>query len=208
MEVALFDWLRMLDQKMEYDIRHGDRNSAEFKAHTGLLTSDPASPVRWNFFMADLIMLEDDSILSGIRIAILAQSRQYTSNPLSATGFAAQTERTHHAVLTKLHCCQHDQDNQQDFWSSTCEPPVQTWRNHADCHDRRKYLGINFRTDPRNMFGKAKASIAVVHRIMGIEYSTGLLTLKSVSTSYAPRRLTPSANAECPFPILACTTVQ
>lgn len=113
MEVALFDcqWLRMLDQKMEYDIRHGDRNSAEFKALTGLLTGDPASPVRWNFFMADLIMLEDDSILSGIRIAIPAQSRRYTSNPLSAAGFAAQTERTHHAVLTKLHCCQHDQED-------------------------------------------------------------------------------------------------
>jgi hypothetical protein len=74
MGVALFDWLRMLDQKMEYDIRHGDRNSAEFKARTGLLTGDPASPVPWYFFMADLIMLEDDNILSGIRIVILARS--------------------------------------------------------------------------------------------------------------------------------------
>lgn len=32
---ALFDWLRMLYQKMEYYVRHGDRNSAEFKVSLG-----------------------------------------------------------------------------------------------------------------------------------------------------------------------------
>ncbi|KAF8192395.1 hypothetical protein K438DRAFT_1970195 [Mycena galopus ATCC 62051] len=71
-----FDWLRMLYQKMAYHVRHGDRNSAEFKSFIGLLTGDPASPVLWNLFMADLIMLDDidDPILCSIRIAILAQA--------------------------------------------------------------------------------------------------------------------------------------
>jgi hypothetical protein len=51
---AIFDWLRMLYQKMEYYVRHVDVNSDEFKALIGLLTGDPASPVLWNLFMADL----------------------------------------------------------------------------------------------------------------------------------------------------------
>jgi hypothetical protein len=73
---------------MEYYVQHGDRNSAEFKAFIGLLSGDPASPVLWNLFMADLIILEDmdDSILSGIRIAILAQDDDILLISLSAAG--------------------------------------------------------------------------------------------------------------------------
>jgi hypothetical protein len=73
---AIFDWLRMLYQRMEYYVRHGDHNSPEFKAFIGLLTGDPSSPVLWNLFMADLVMLNDtdDPILSGLRISLLAQA--------------------------------------------------------------------------------------------------------------------------------------
>jgi hypothetical protein len=73
---------------MKYYVRHGDRNSAEFKALIGLLTGDPASPVLWNLFMADLIMLDDihDPIISGIRIAILAQADDILLISLSANG--------------------------------------------------------------------------------------------------------------------------
>jgi hypothetical protein len=35
---AIFDWLRMLYERMEYYVRHGDQNSAEIKAFIGLLT--------------------------------------------------------------------------------------------------------------------------------------------------------------------------
>jgi hypothetical protein len=138
MEVALFDWLRMLDQKMEYDIRHGDRTSTEFKALTGLLTGDPASPVRWNFFMAELIMLEDDSILSGIRITVLAQSRRYTSNPLSAAGLQRRLNTLSTRCSLNFIVVNMIKTTDRIFWSGTCEPRVQTWRNHADCYDPRK----------------------------------------------------------------------
>jgi hypothetical protein len=35
---AIFDWLRMLYRGMAYYARHGDMQSAEFKAFIGLLT--------------------------------------------------------------------------------------------------------------------------------------------------------------------------
>lgn len=55
-----------------------------------------------------------------------------------------------------------------------------------------KYVGMNFRTDTRNMFEdhyKAKASTAryCAHRIMGIEDSTGRLTPKELKTLYMAR---------------------
>jgi hypothetical protein len=62
--------------KVEYYVRHGDRNSAEFKALIGLLTGDQASSVLWNLFMADLVMADDpdDPVLFDVRIALLAQA--------------------------------------------------------------------------------------------------------------------------------------
>jgi hypothetical protein len=55
-----------------------------------------------------------------------------------------------------------------------------------------KYVGMNFPTDTRNMFEdhyKAKASTAryCVHRMMGIEDSTGRLTPKELKTLYMAR---------------------
>jgi ribonuclease HI/exonuclease III len=85
---AIFDWLRMLYRRMEYYVRHGDSESADFKALIGLLTGDPASPILWNLFMADLIILPDpdDAILSEVRIAIMAQADDILLISLSASG--------------------------------------------------------------------------------------------------------------------------
>jgi hypothetical protein len=60
-----FDWLCMLYRRMEYYVRHGDMNSAEFKAFIGLLTGDPASPVLWNLFMAVINMVKTVIIIFG-----------------------------------------------------------------------------------------------------------------------------------------------
>ena len=73
-------------------VRHGDRNPAEFKAFIGLITGDPASPVPWNLFMADLDLFDkpDDPILSNVRIAILAQADDILLISLSAAGLQRQ----------------------------------------------------------------------------------------------------------------------
>ncbi|KAJ7920410.1 hypothetical protein B0H13DRAFT_2319462 [Mycena leptocephala] len=53
---AIFDWLRMLYDRM---VRHEGMQSAKFKAFIGLLTGDPASPILWNLFLVDLSMMPD-----------------------------------------------------------------------------------------------------------------------------------------------------
>jgi hypothetical protein len=60
----MFDWLRMVYDKMRYYVRHGDMHSEIFKALIGLLTGDPVSPILWNLFLSDLSMMPDmdDSI--------------------------------------------------------------------------------------------------------------------------------------------------
>jgi hypothetical protein len=57
-------------------IVNGDMESAEFKAFIGLLTGDPASPILWNLFLADLVMMPDrnDVFLAAVRISLLAQA--------------------------------------------------------------------------------------------------------------------------------------
>jgi hypothetical protein len=67
-------------------VRHGDTNSGEFKALIGLLTGDPASPVLWNFFMADLVMLPDldDMVMENVRMAMMAEADDVLLISLSA----------------------------------------------------------------------------------------------------------------------------
>lgn len=78
----------MLYKKMAYYVRHGDTESAEFKALIGLLTGDPASPILWNLFLADLKMMpdKDDIFLSAVRISLLAQADDLLLVSLSARG--------------------------------------------------------------------------------------------------------------------------
>jgi hypothetical protein len=73
---AIFDWLLMLYRRMAYCAKHSDMQSAEFKAFIGLLTGDPASPILWNLFLADLVIMpdKDDIFLAAARISLLAQA--------------------------------------------------------------------------------------------------------------------------------------
>jgi hypothetical protein len=57
---------------MVYFVKHGDMHSTQFKAFIGMLTGDPASPILWNLFLADLSMMPDtdDVFLAAIRISL------------------------------------------------------------------------------------------------------------------------------------------
>jgi hypothetical protein len=73
-------------------IINGDMESAEFKAFIGLLTGDPASPILWNLFLADLVMMPDrnDVFLAAVRISLLAQADDILLFSLSARGLQAK----------------------------------------------------------------------------------------------------------------------
>jgi hypothetical protein len=191
---ALFDWLRMLYRKMEYYVRHGDRNSAEFKAFIGLLTGDPASPVLWNLFMADLIVLEDidDSILSGIRIAILAQADDILLISLSAAGLQRRPNALTTWCSLNFIIVNMIKTIIMIFGPAPANLVFKLGETTLAVKIQEKYVGMNFRTDTRNIFEdhyKAKASTAryCAHRIMGIDDSTGRLTPKELKTLYMAR---------------------
>ena len=50
----LVDWLRMVYAEMRYIVRHEGQYSADYAATAGILTGDPASPILWDLFFADL----------------------------------------------------------------------------------------------------------------------------------------------------------
>ncbi|KAF9025972.1 hypothetical protein BDZ89DRAFT_1092516 [Hymenopellis radicata] len=65
----LFDWLRMLYQRMRYVVRHEGEVTGAFKSLIGLLTGDPVSPILWDIFFADLddvlVVCAEDVVLAG-----------------------------------------------------------------------------------------------------------------------------------------------
>ncbi|KAF7344870.1 RNA-directed DNA polymerase from mobile element jockey [Mycena venus] len=192
---AIFNWLCMLYERMEYYVGHGDQNSAEFKAFIGLLTGDPASPVLWNLFMADLVMLDDpdNPILSNIRIAILAQADDILLISLSAAGLQRRLNALgtwcskNFIVVNKI----------KTIIMIFGPAPTSGLQFHLGANTlaikvEEKYVGMNFNTSTRNMFAdhyKAKASTAryCAHRIMGIEDSAGRLTPKQFKDLYMAR---------------------
>lgn len=54
----LFDWLRVLYDRMAYLVRVNGELSDAFVSRVGVLTGDSASPGLWNLFMSDLILQE------------------------------------------------------------------------------------------------------------------------------------------------------
>jgi hypothetical protein len=146
---AILDWLRMLYQRMEYYVQHGDQTSAQFKAFIGLLPGDPSSPVLWNLFMADLVMLDDpdDPILSAVRIAILAQADDILLISLSPEGlqrrlnaldaWCAQNFIRVNMTKTIILIFGRAPANVQ-FHLGVNIPNIKVWE---------KYVGMNFRTD-------------------------------------------------------------
>ena len=76
--------------------------SKELRALIGLLTGDPASPILWNLFLADLKMMPDmdDVFLAAVRISLLAQADDMLLVSLSARGL-----RTKLLTLEKWCAC-------------------------------------------------------------------------------------------------------
>lgn len=74
----IFDWLRMLYQRMRYVVAHNGETSTAFKSMMGLLTGDSLSPMLWIIFFADLFIAildhEDDITFNGKRVSHVEQA--------------------------------------------------------------------------------------------------------------------------------------
>ena len=192
---AIFDWLRMLYRRMAYYAKHGDSESAAFKAFIELLTGDPASPILSNLFLADLVIMpdKDDVFLATVRISLLAQADDLLLFSISARGLQAK-------LLTLESWCA------RNFllinmiktiiliFGKVSQPlPVfMLGANTPEIKMEEKYVGVTFRTDSRNIVAahyqaKARAARYCGHRIMAIEDMTGRLTPKELKELYMAR---------------------
>ncbi|PPQ81254.1 hypothetical protein CVT26_015075 [Gymnopilus dilepis] len=72
----IFDWLRMIYQRMEYIVRHNGETSEVFQSTIGILIGDTCSPLLWNIYLVDLIfrLSEVDIDLDGYSICHVEQA--------------------------------------------------------------------------------------------------------------------------------------
>jgi hypothetical protein len=192
---AIFDWLRMLYRRMAYYAKHGDMESTEFKAFIGLLTGDPASPILWNLFLGDLVMMpdKDDVFLAAIRISLLAQADDLLLFSISARGLQTKLVTLEDWCARNFILINLVKTIILIFGKVPQPLPVFMLRaNTLQINMEEKYVGVTFRTDTRNILAahyqaKARAARYCGHRIMEIEYMTGRLTPKELKELYMAR---------------------
>jgi hypothetical protein len=134
----------------------------------------------------------DDAILSGVRIAILAQADDILLISLSAKGLQRKLDALKQWCSVNFIVVNMIKTVIMIYGRAPENLVFKLGDSILTIKTEEKYVGMNFRTDTRNMFEdhyKAKASTAryCAHRIMGLEDSTGRLTPKELKTPYMAR---------------------
>ncbi|KAJ7267675.1 hypothetical protein B0H12DRAFT_1209080 [Mycena haematopus] len=144
--------------------------SAEFKALIGLLTGDPASPILWNLFLADLSLPPDfdDVFLAADDLLLLASLEHWVNMVKTVILIFGPTLFPTPA-----------------FRLGTTQLKIET---------TEKYVGVNIRTDLRNMFADHYDAKSRTARY----YMTGRLTPKELKQLYMAR-ISPDTKVQISF---------
>jgi reverse transcriptase-like protein len=72
----IFDWIRMVYERIDYIVCHNSETSDVFKSIIGILIGDTCSPILWNIYLADIKILISnlDIKLDGCHISHLEQA--------------------------------------------------------------------------------------------------------------------------------------
>jgi hypothetical protein len=192
---AIFDWLQMLYTRMVYFARHGDMQSDTFKAFIGLLTGNPASPILWNLFLADLVMMpdKDDIFLAAVRISMLAQADDMLLFSISPRGLQSKLTTLKNWCARNFILINLVKTIILIFGKTALPLPVfMLGATTLEIKLEEKYVGVTFRTDMRNILAahyiaKARTARYCGHRIMAVEDMTGRLTPKELKELYMAR---------------------
>ena len=169
--------------------------SSQFKALIGLLTGDPASPILWNLFLSDLMLLPDngDVFLDMVRISLLAQADDLVIASLSARGLQVKLTTLEQWCMTNFILVNLVKTIILIFGSVLRPLPAFRLGNVTlAIKSDEKYVGVHFRTDTQNMFedhykNKARTGWYCGHRIFAVEDMTGGLTPKELKRLYMAR---------------------
>ncbi|KAJ7231405.1 hypothetical protein B0H12DRAFT_1029491 [Mycena haematopus] len=135
----------------------------------------------------------DDVILAGIRISLLAQADDLLIVSLSARGLQAKLATLEHWCAKNFITVNMIKTIILIFGPMTLPHPVfLLGTTQLKLETAEKYVGVNIRSDLRNMFAdhyeaKARTARYCGHRIMAIEDMTGRLTPKELKQLYMAR---------------------
>ncbi|KAJ7614279.1 hypothetical protein DFH06DRAFT_921978, partial [Mycena polygramma] len=152
-------------------------------------------PVLWNIFLSDLSLLPDfeDVFLAGVRISLLAQADDLLIVSLSARGLNEKLATLERWCAMNFILVNLVKTIILIFGSGILPLPLfYLGSTQLTVKTEEKYVGVNIRTDTRNMFSdhyKAKARTARYcgRRIMGIEDMTGRLSPRELKHIYSGR---------------------
>ena len=84
----IFDWIRMVYEKMDYTVHHNSETSDAFKSTIGILIGDTCSPTLWNIYLADINFPINnlDIKLNGCHISHLEQADDIVLMSTTAKG--------------------------------------------------------------------------------------------------------------------------
>jgi ribonuclease HI len=179
----IFDWLRMLYQRMAYVVRLGSSLSESFKALIGILIGDPASPTLWNLFLADLVLPPDpeDVILDGISMSNLEHADDMLLMSYSAGGLQRKMNAVYFWCSINFMQVNAVKSMIAIFGKLPQIIPPFTFGDAAvKVVERFTYVGVTFQTTHANVFAshystKASKARVIGHAILGVESMIGSL---------------------------------
>ncbi|TFY50289.1 hypothetical protein EVJ58_g11109, partial [Rhodofomes roseus] len=187
----LFDWLRMLYSRLEYVVRSGGDVSERFRALAGILIGDPASPILWNLFLADLVIRTspDDVVLAGVAVSHLEQADDIAIFTTSVRALQEKLDDLAAWCAVNFAFINTTKTQVMVFGNASEPPRVYINRRLLSVVDSYVYVGIQFASSSRDVFaphteGRASAARRVANACLSIESYVGPLPPWAALTLY------------------------
>ncbi|PIL29435.1 hypothetical protein GSI_08377 [Ganoderma sinense ZZ0214-1] len=191
----LIDWLRLLYANLSYVVHHDGETSECFRAFAGILTGDPASPILWILYIADLRVPPhpDDVMLGAIPVSLLLLADDILLASMSPQG-----------IQEKLCCVQAFCD--QNFLTINLAKTIACvfgplprvlptlWLHGCPVRyaDEATYVGVTLSSTTPDIFQphytrKAQAARTLANATLSLESYMGILPPRMLHTLYQAR---------------------
>ena len=188
----IFDWLRMLYERMNYTVRHNSEMFYSFKSGIGILIKDVESPVLWNLFLADFVLHPDtdDVVLAGSLITSLEQADDIISISKTPEGLQRMMNALGRWCSRNFMSINAIKSYVMVFGPLPFVVPNFSFDGTpVGVTHQQTYVGVSFTSTSRNIFDnhynvKASKAWAVGNLIFGMESSVGILPPSEGKTLY------------------------
>ena len=163
----IFDWIRMVYDRMTYIVRHNSDTSESFKSVAGILIGDTCSPILWNIYLADIKFLISnlDIRLDGCHISHLEHADDVVLMSTSPEGLQDRMNLLSHWCSKNFMVLNATKSTGVILGPIPSPLPSFKFGNaRVTVNERHTYIGLTFLSTSRNIFkehydikaGKAK----------------------------------------------------